>query len=51
MKKLAVNPWTHKVNLNFYADGNLTPRGKKEIDEMGKRGLQRIQEEKNRLSK
>ena len=31
-KKLSVHPWSKRVNLNFYADGTLTPRGKRRID-------------------
>lgn len=32
MKKLMVMPYTKRVNPNFYADGELTPRGKRVID-------------------
>jgi len=32
-KKLFVNPWSKKVNLNFYEDGEMTPRGRRIIDE------------------
>lgn len=35
-KKLFVNPWSKKINLNFYADGEMTPRGKRIIDEKAK---------------
>jgi len=31
-KKKFINPWTKRENPNFYADGEMTPRGKRRID-------------------
>lgn len=35
-RKLFVNPWTHRESPNFYANGDLTPRGKRVIDAKAK---------------
>ena len=35
-KKLFVNPWTKRENPNFYADGEMTPEGKRRIDAKAK---------------
>ena len=40
IKKLAIHPWTKKVNPNFYEDCTLTPRGKRVIDEKAREILQ-----------
>lgn len=35
-KKLFVNPWSKRENPNFYADGEMTAKGKRIIDEKAK---------------
>ena len=49
MRKLA-RVYGGKINPNFYADGNLTPKGSALLEEMNIGGQRRIQkeEEQNR---
>lgn len=43
MKKLMVQPYTKRVNPNFYSDGKLTSRGKRVIDKKAKEIRQSLQ--------